>query len=249
MISVIIITLNEEKHIARCIESVAWADEVIVLDSGSKDNTIAIAKSLGAKVVETNWPGYGLQKQRALELATCEWVLSLDADEYLDVNAAELIQKQIQTSKMSAFKLPIRMVFQNAIMKFANSDNKHIRLFRKDAACFSPDKVHEKVILNPSAECGFIPAIILHESYEDWHDALHKMNLYSSLSAQTKSSPLHKPQNKILRALGSSIWLFVRNYIFKLWCLDGREGFLLAVYQAQGSWYRYIKQMYPNAAN
>jgi len=249
MISVIIITLNEEKHIARCIESVAWADEVIVLDSGSHDNTIAIAKKLGAKVLETDWPGYGPQKQRALDLAGHEWVLSLDADEYLDVHAPALIQKHIQSSKMSAFKLPIRMVFQNTIMKYANSDNKHIRLFRKDIAHFTPDKVHEKVVLAESAECGFIPATILHESYEDWHDALHKMNLYSSLSAQSKSSPVHKPQSKILRALTSSIWLFIRNYIFKCWCLDGQAGFLLAVYQAQGSWYRYIKQMYPNASH
>jgi len=249
MISVIIITLNEEKHISRCIESVAWADEVIVLDSGSKDNTVAIARKLGAKVFETDWPGYGPQKQNALEKASHEWVLSLDADEYLDVHAAEVIQKHIQSSKLSAFKLPIRMVFQNSVMRFANSDNKHIRLFRKDLAHFSPDKVHEKVVLEPTAECGFICATILHESYEDWHDALHKMNLYSSLSAQSKATPIPKPQNKILRALTSSVWLFIRNYIFKLWCLDGREGFLLAVYQAQGSWYRYIKQMYPNVAN
>jgi glycosyltransferase involved in cell wall biosynthesis len=247
MISIIIITLNEEKHIARCIESVGWANQIIVVDSGSKDNTVKIAKSLGAEVYETDWPGYGPQKQRALELAKHEWILSLDADEFLDVQAYQNIQKTINTTKIDAFRLPIRMVFQNKKMRFANSDNKHIRLFRRQKARFSPDIVHEKVILESGSETAYLPATILHESYEDWHDALHKMNHYSSLSANQKKYASHR-KNKILGAIFGATWMFMRNYFLKMWCLDGSQGFLLAVYQAQGSWYRYIKQMYPNAS-
>jgi glycosyltransferase involved in cell wall biosynthesis len=246
MISVMIITLNEEKQIARCIQSVAFASEIIVVDSGSIDNTVAIAKSLGAKVFVTDWPGYGAQKQRALDLCSEEWVLSLDADEFLETGASDIILQQIRTTSMDAFKLPIRMVFHKQTMRFANSDNKHIRLFKKSSAHFSPDKVHEKVLLKSPGLCGLIPATILHESYEDWHDALYKMNLYSSLSANKSRKNAKKYLSK---AIAASLWLFLRNYLFKLWFLDGQAGFLLAIYQAQGSWYRYIKQMYPNAVN
>jgi len=242
MISVIIITLNEEKQIARCLNSVAWAQQIIVLDSGSTDNTVAIAKSLGAEVYVTDWPGYGPQKQRALSYARHEWVLSLDADEYLAVDASNVIQNAIVDSKYQAFRLPIRMIFQNKTMRYANSDNKHIRLFKKSRANFSSDLVHETVILQKNTKTKLLPAIILHESYEDWHDAVHKMNNYSSLSAKTGK------KIGLIQALLASNWLFFRNYFLKRWCLDGTTGLLLAIYQSQGSWYRYIKGINPNVS-
>ena len=108
MLSVIVITYNEEKNIARCLQSVQFANEIIVVDSGSQDNTVALARSLGAKVIQTDWPGYGLQKQRSLDLATHEWVLSLDADEFLAENAQAQILKAIKTQNIDAFQFDVK---------------------------------------------------------------------------------------------------------------------------------------------
>lgn len=241
MLSVIIITKNEEHHIARCLKSVTWADELIVVDSGSTDNTVEIAKELGAKVLETDWPGFGIQKQRALDLATQEWVLNLDADEFLDEHAKTQILKALHQTEIDAYQLPIMMVFKNQLMRFAGCETKHIRLFRRLKAHYSSDKVHEKICLPTDARVRKSNARILHESYLNWFDAVDKMNHYSSLSANKKR---HTPS--IFKAMIASKWLFFRNYFIKGWMLDGKAGLALAVYQAQGSWYRYLKQVFPD---
>jgi glycosyltransferase involved in cell wall biosynthesis len=239
MLSVIIITKNEAKTIARCIQSVAWADQIIVVDSGSDDATVAIARSLNAEVIVTDWPGYGPQKQRALELAKEPWVLSLDADEYLTEDGKEKLLKAIQNNQADAFRLPIKMVFQNQNLHFAGCVSKHIRLFKRSGAQFSSDTVHEKIILPDKARVQSCLAIIRHESYRDWSDAIEKMNHYSSLSASSR-----KQKTGLFRALMASCWLLLQNLILKGWLIDGRTGVMLAVYQAQGSWYRYLKQLH-----
>lgn len=239
MLSVIIITKNEAKTIARCIRSVAWANQIIVVDSGSDDATVEIARGLNAEVMVTDWPGYGVQKQRALQLAKEPWVLSLDADEFLAEGSQEKLLKAMQSKDADAFRLPIKMVFQKQNLNFAGCVSKHIRLFKREGAQFSQDMVHEKIILPPKARVQSCSAIIRHESYQDWSDAIQKMNHYSSLSAA-------KRQQKVglFRALTASFWLLLQNLILKGWIMDGRTGFMLAVYQAQGSWYRYLKQFH-----
>jgi glycosyltransferase involved in cell wall biosynthesis len=239
MLSVIIITKNEEKTIARCIKSVAWAKQIIVIDSGSDDATVSIARSLNAQVLETDWPGYGIQKQRALELAQEPWVLSLDADEFIENGGQSKIMHALQTDIADAFRLPIKMIFQNQKLNFAGCVSKHIRLFKREGAKFSHDAVHEKIIIPPHARIKACPTIIWHESYQDWTDALYKMNYYSSLSAQRRSK-----KTSLYKACIASSWFLFQNLILKGWIIDGRLGFLLAVYQAQGSWYRYLKQLH-----
>lgn len=238
MLSVIIITCNEEKHIARCIQSVAWAKQIVVLDSGSKDNTVAIAKSLGAQVIETDWPGFGIQKQRALNFATEEWVLNLDADEFLAEQDKDRLIQAMNHKNIDAFKLPIMMIFQNQQMQYAGCETKHIRLFRRNKAQYSTDSVHEKVILQQGSKVAKCKSKIMHESYSNWFDALEKMNNYSSLSVKNR----HRNAS-IFKAIIASNWMFIRNYFLKAWFLDGKAGLALAVYQSQGSWYRYLKQM------
>ena len=181
MLSVIIITKNEEHHIERCLKSVAWAAQVIVVDSGSTDQTVAIAKKMGAEVLETDWPGFGIQKQRALDLATQEWVLNLDADEFLEESAQQNIQNALEQTDVDAYQLPIMMIFKNQRMRFAGCEKRHIRLFRRNKASYSTDKVHEKILLSKHATIKKSPIKILHESYRDWFDAIDKMNVYSSL--------------------------------------------------------------------
>ena len=242
MFSVIIITKNEENHIARCINSVSWASQIVVVDSGSTDNTVKIAKELGAEVLETDWPGYGIQKQRALELTNQPWVLCLDADEFLEPNAKDKLQTIIQSNQADAFQIPIMMIFQGQQLKYAGCETRHIRLFKRDGAQFSPDKVHEKIVLPKNSRVQKTKIKILHESYQDWSDALNKMNLYSSLSAKNqKNTP-----STLLRGLKNSFWLFIRNMFIKKWILDGKTGLLFAIYHAQSSWYRHIKQIYPD---
>lgn len=242
MLSVIIITKNEEQQIARCIHSVAWASQIVVVDSGSTDNTVKIAKQLGAEVLETDWPGYGIQKQRALALAREPWVLCLDADEFLEDSAEAKFKKMIESNHADAYQLPIMMIFQNKPLKFAGCEARHIRLFKRKGAEFSNDKVHEKILLPSTSTIKKTKLKIFHESYQDWTDALNKMNLYSSLSANNKKNS----SSSLLYAFRNSIWLFIKNFILKKWFLDGKIGLIFAVYQAQGSWYRHLKQIYPD---
>jgi len=242
MLSVIIITKNEEQQIARCIHSVAWASQIVVVDSGSTDNTVMLAKQLGAEVLETDWPGYGIQKQRALALAKEPWVLCLDADEFLEDEAEKKFKKLIELNDADAYQLPIMMIFQNKALKFAGCETRHIRLFKRKDAEFSKDKVHEKILLPTTSIIKKAKIKIFHESYQDWTDALNKMNLYSSLSAKNKKTN----SSTLVRAINNSVWLFIRNYFLKKWILDGKIGLIFAVYQAQSSWYRHIKQIYPD---
>lgn len=244
MLSVIVITCNEEKNIVRCLKSVQFADEIIVLDSGSRDNTVALAQSWGAKVFETDWPGFGIQKQRALDLATQEWVLSLDADEWLDEAACEQIQQAMQQLDVDGYQLPRQMFFHDRVLKFAAYEKKHIRLFRRNKAKFSLEPVHEKVVMKDGANLKRLMVNIQHHCYRDWTDAVAKMNRYSSLSASMRLKQGKKVS--LLKALLSSNWMFLKTYIFQGWCLDGAPGLALALYQAQGSWYRYMKQLFPD---
>ena len=244
MLSVIVITYNEEKNIARCLQSVQFANEIIVVDSGSQDNTVALARSLGAKVIQTDWPGYGLQKQRSLDLATHEWVLSLDADEFLAENAQAQILKAIKTQNIDAFQLPRQMVFYDRVLKFAAYEKKHIRLFRRQKAHFSLDPVHEKVVMNDGTQCAQLPVTIFHDCYRDLTDAVAKMNRYSSLSAGMRLKQSKK--SSFWKAFFSSKWMFIKSYVLQGWFLDGVPGYALAMYQSQGSWYRYMKQLFPD---
>jgi glycosyltransferase involved in cell wall biosynthesis len=245
MLSVIVITKNEAKRIAQCLASVNWADELLVLDSGSSDDTVAIAKSFDAKVIETDWPGFGPQKQRALSLCSHEWVLSIDADEFLEKDAATLILKAIQTNKIDAYMLPRQMIFAGRILRFAAYEKKHIRLFRRNLAHFSPHLVHEHVELKQGARKATLATPIMHDCYDDWDDAIEKMNRYSSLSALQRFQ--QGRQSSIVKALISSNLMFLKNYFLRLWCLDGWPGLCLAVYQAQGAWYRHLKQVFMQA--
>ena len=189
--------------------------------------------------METDWPGYGIQKQRALELAKEPWVLSLDADEFIEHDGQIKLLQSIKNQDADAFRLPIKMMFQNQKLNFAGCVSKHVRLFKRSGAQFSCDKVHEKIILPPQSRIKYCSAIIRHESYQDWADAIHKMNHYSSLSASQRYK-----KTGLTQACFASCWLLLQNLLLKGWILDGRLGFMLAMYQAQGSWYRYLKQVH-----
>jgi len=244
-ISAIIITKNAGLTIRRCLESVAWADEIVVIDSGSSDDTQAICRELGAALsVTSDWPGFGLQKNRALDAATGDWVLSIDADEWVTEELRDEIRAVIAgTAAAAAYAIPRRSSFCGRIMNHSGWWPDHVvRLFRRGSARFSDDRAHERLVVDGVTRKLRQP--LMHEAITDMDQMLGKMNLYSSASARM----LHERGRRasIFTALLHGSWAFLRTYVLRRGFLDGREGFILAVANAEGSYYRYIKLMIEN---
>jgi glycosyltransferase involved in cell wall biosynthesis len=241
-LSVVIITKNEEAVIRRCLESVAWADELIVLDHASTDRTAALCRELGAKVHESpDWPGFGPQKNRAIALASSDWVLSLDADEWVTPELrAEIERSMAAPGGMAAFMMPRSSSFCGRFMRHSGWwPDFVVRLFRRGSARFSDDLVHERVIVEGMTAKLKVP--ILHEAAPDLHEMVAKTNNYSTASAVMRHR--EGQRGSLAAAILHGFWAFLRTYVFRLGVLDGREGFMLAVINAENSYYRYVKLM------
>lgn len=239
-LSVIVITKNEESVIRRCLESVAWADEIVVLDSQSGDTTVDICRQSGARVHQApDWPGFGPQKNRALALATGDWVFSIDADEWVTPELRTEIQRAIANPASSAaFRLPRSSSFCGRIMRHSGWSPDHvIRLFRRGSARFSDDLVHERLLVEGAVEDLREP--LMHEAIRDLDQMLYKMNDYSTASAESMRK--RGKDASVLSALVHGFWAFFRTYILRAGFLDGREGLMLAIANAEGAYYRYLK--------
>ena len=244
-ISAIIITKNAGTMIRRCLESVAWADETIVVDSGSTDDTAEICRALGVKFTVTpDFPGFGAQKNRALDAATGDWVFSIDADEWVTPELHdEMRAVMADPAAAPAYALPRRSSFCGREMKHSGWWPDYVvRLFRREAARFSEDLAHERLVVTGATRKLRQP--LMHEAISTMEQMLGKMNLYSSASARM----LHARgrQASIGTAVLHGSWAFFRTYVLRRGFLDGREGFILAVANAEGSYYRYIKLMLEN---
>lgn len=243
-VSAIIITKNAGSMIRRCVESVAWADETIVVDSGSTDDTAEICRSMGVNFsVTTDFPGFGPQKNRALDLATGDWVVSIDADEWITPELRDEMRAAMAKPTAAAYAVPRRSSFCGRYMKHSGWWPDHvIRLFRRDAARFSDDRAHERLLVDGVTRKLKQP--LMHEAISTMDQMLGKMNLYSTASARM----LHERGRKasLATAVFHGSWAFFRTYILRLGFLDGREGFILAVANAEGSYYRYVKLMLEN---
>ena len=238
MLSVIVITKNEAQHVARCLQSVAWADEIIVLDSGSDDDTVNICKRFTEQVFVTDWPGFGPQKQRALDKAQHDWVLSLDADE----EVSDALKQEIQTAMLHAdingFEIPRLSSYCGKEIKHAGWwPDRVLRLFKRDKGHFTDDVVHERVLV--AGKIQRLKSPILHEAFVDPEEVLHKINSYSSLGAQKLFS--QGKNASVGLAIGKGFWTFIRTYFLKAALLDGAEGLMLAISNAEGSYYKYLK--------
>jgi glycosyltransferase involved in cell wall biosynthesis len=241
-LSVIIIAKNAEATIRRCLESVAWADEIVVVEHGSADRTASICREAGAKVHQSpDWPGFGPQKNRALDLARGDWVLSLDADEWVTPELrAEIARAIAVPAAHAAFRIPRRSSFCGRFMRHSGWWPDYVtRLFRRGAARFSDALVHEKLIVNGAV--GTLAQPILHETVTDLDQILSKINLYSTTSA----AMFHREGRRasLATAVLHGVWAFLSTYFLRLGFLDGREGFMLAVINAENSYYRYAKLM------
>ncbi|HUI96078.1 MAG TPA: glycosyltransferase family 2 protein [Xanthobacteraceae bacterium] len=237
-LSAIIITKNEEANIAACLDGLAFCDERIVVDAGSTDRTAEIAAQKGARVVAHDWQGFGAQKNFALSLAQGDWVLSIDADERVSPALAREIAHAIAAGRADGYEIP-------RLSSFAGREMRHsgwlpdyvLRLFRRGKARFSDDLVHERVICGgPVAR---LSEQLAHCSVTRLEEAISRIDRYSTAgAAMLVASGRRVP---FWRGITHGLWTFFRVYVLRLGFLDGREGFLLAVANAEGTYYRYMK--------
>jgi glycosyltransferase involved in cell wall biosynthesis len=237
-LSAIVIAKNEAAKIGDCLDSLGFCDETIVVDSGSEDDTIRIAEAKGARVFTHDWRGFGIQKNFALSQATGDWVLSLDADERVTPALAAQIEAAIAANAADAYEMPRLSSFCGRPMRHSGWYPDYVlRLFRRGAARFSDALVHEKVICD--GKIARLSEPLIHHPVERLEDALSRMDRYSSAGADMLIASGRRVSfsTGILRGL----WSFFRTYFLRLGFLDGREGFLLAIANAEGTYYRYMK--------
>lgn len=238
-LSVTVITKNEAENIEACLRSVRFADQIVVLDSGSTDDTIQIARSMGAEVsISPDWQGFGIQKNRALALANSDWVLSLDADERVTPELQAEIRATLEAPAFDVYSFPRLSSYCGRYMRHSGwYPDRVTRLFRRHAAQFSDDLVHEKIMT--SSKVGQLRSPLRHESFRSFEAVLDKANRYSTAGAQIL---LNRGKSASLgTALGHGLWTFIRTYFLRLGFLDGRMGLVLAISNAEGTYYRYLK--------
>lgn len=237
-LSVILITKNSAQTVEKCLQSVSFADEIIVLDSGSTDATVTLCQQYTSAVFQTDWPGFGIQKNRALEKATSEWVFSIDSDEFVSDALRDEIVRATQNPTHLVFQMPRRNQYCGQWMRFGDvGKDKVIRLFKRGFAKFNDNLVHESVITNE--KIGTLISPLMHRAYESIEELLFRMNKYSTLSAEIRFKKGKK--TSLLRAILSARWTFLRSYFFRLGFLDGKMGYIVATAAAQSSYYRHVK--------
>jgi glycosyltransferase involved in cell wall biosynthesis len=237
-LSAIIISKNEAGNIAACLESLAFCDERIVVDCGSADRTVEIAQAQGAQVASHHFQGFGPQKNYALSLATGEWVLSVDADERVSPRLAQAIKTAVTRVDADAYEMPRLSRFLGRPMRHSGWYPDHVlRLFRKGKARFSDDLVHERVICDGRVERLTEP--LDHYPVLRLEDAVSRMDRYSTAGADMFTAGGRRVT--FASGITHGLWSFLRAYVWRLGFLDGHEGFLLAVANAEGTYYRYMK--------
>ena len=239
-LSVILITKNEEANLKDCLESVSFADEIIVVDSQSSDKTQEIARSFGAKLeITSDWPGFGPQKNRALNLATQDWVLSIDADERVTPELKqEILATMASANAADCYAIPRSSWYCGRFMKHSGWYPDYVdRLFKRGSAKFSDHLVHERLL--PTGSSGKLNNHFLHYSYRDFSQVLKKVDVYSSAAAQQAFKQGKK--GGLGEALIHGFWAFFRTYVLRRGFLDGKHGLALAISNAATSYYKYLK--------
>ncbi|HEY6413216.1 MAG TPA: glycosyltransferase family 2 protein [Edaphobacter sp.] len=249
-LSVAIITLNEEANLARTLASVQFADEIVVVDSGSTDRTLEIAQTFDAKIISSPWKGFAAQKNTAIEACTGTWILSLDADEELTPELQTEIRTLLRGNPSAdAYLLRRRNLFLNRWIRYGGYyPDPKLRLFRRHAANFAPSArftdrpVHETIAFEGRLET--LNSDLIHHAYPTIESYIEHMDRYSTLGAQIIVSK-GKTSRSIL-AFYYYVFLvpaftLLYNYIFRLGFLDGREGFLLHLYHSSYTSWKYAK--------
>jgi len=243
-LSAILITKNAASHIESCLDSLhGWVDEIIIVDGGSTDDTVARCNRYPVKLyVHEDWLGFGVQKNRALAYAQGDWVLSIDADEAVPTTLQQEILHATKQDRYVAFQMPRCSSYCGRWIRHSGWQPDYVlRLFRRDAARFSNALVHEQVQVSHGA-VGRLKTPLSHYSFNSLEEVLDKVNAYSTASAQMRFQ--QGKRGSLRKAIAHGMWAFVRTYLLQRGFLDGREGFMLAVSNAEGTYYRYLKLMY-----
>lgn len=243
-LSVVIVAKNEAHNITECVQSARFADEVLVLDSGSTDDTARLAAAAGARVVSTDWPGYGPQVARGIGLARGAWVLSIDADERIPKALREEIEAVLaQPAEQAAhgYRLPRLSEFCGQFIHHSGwRPDYTLRLARREAAGFTDHFLHAHMTVE--GRIADLKHSLVHYSYPHLNDVLEKLNRYSSGHARDMHA--QGRQGSLGRALLAGLFAFIRTYVLRLGFMDGRRGLMLAIFNAEYTYYKYLKLMF-----
>jgi glycosyltransferase involved in cell wall biosynthesis len=229
-VSVAVIALDEEERLRACLDSVAWADEIVVVDSGSSDKTVAIAREFTDRVLFHAWEGYGAQKNFALAQCHGDWILSLDADE----RVSEPLRAEIDATLAAGpaeigFRIPRQNFFQGAWVRHGGwYPDLQLRLFRRGRGTFTGSAVHESVRVD--GPVGRLKAPLVHQSYRGVADFVARANRYSELAARELAGA--RRGGSLADLLLRPGWRFLSMYVLRAGFLDGWRGFVLAVLYA-----------------
>tara|TARA_Y100000588_G_C14249068_1_gene922728 strand:- start:1924 stop:2709 length:786 start_codon:yes stop_codon:yes gene_type:complete len=241
-LSVYILAYNEEEKIADCVKSATWADEVVVIDSHSTDKTAEIAESLGAKVVQVEFEGFGKIRMAGIEHTRHSWILSIDADERFTEEARIEVEEIINSDNhKDAYYIPRRNLFMGKKIRFCGwyPNYRQPQLFRRGKMTYeAKDLVHEDYVVNGSK--GYLSNAIIQIPFLDLSEILQKMDRYSELGAEKLLAKKKKCPAK-LNIFLRSLWTFVRIYFLRIGFLDGWPGFVIAFSNMEGTFYRYTK--------
>ena len=226
-LTVTVIARDEERNLGRCLASVAWADERIVVDSGSADRTAEIARRHGARVVTNPWPGYAEQKNRAAAEARHAWILSLDADEWLEPGAEGEIRAVLSDPACAAYAFRRISAFAGAFLPRTWSPDLQVRLYRRDAARFAGGHVHESVRVDPPARVGRLRSPLLHLTHRSVSAQVDRLNRYSDLASRDAGRRFSR-----WRMLVGPRAAFLKMYLVKGGFLDGVRGYIAAANHA-----------------
>jgi glycosyltransferase involved in cell wall biosynthesis len=240
-ISAYILAYNEAEKIADAVASVLWADEVVVVDSASTDRTTEIAQGLGARVVQIPFHGFGALRNRAIEECRYDWIFSLDSDERCtDAVRDEILSILSSTPQHDAYRVPRRNYMMGRWIRGSGwyPNFRQPQLFRKGALRYDSDPVHEGYELLTARPLGTLKNAIWQFPFRNLEEIISKMNRYSSLGVRKLSGK----RVSMAGALGHGIWAFVKHYLFKHGYRDGWAGFVIALGNFEGTFYRYAKR-------
>lgn len=236
-----VLTKNESARIGNCLRSAAFADQLLVIDSGSTDDTVAIAQSLGAEVhLHPDWQGFATQRNRVLAHATGDYIFFLDADEEIPPPLQAEIQAAVASGEVASWKIVWRLVVYGRELRHFRPEWRVARLFRRSALEGYVGAVHEQPVLRGNVPSHRLQQRLRHYSHETVRDSLEKLTQYSMLGAKKRAGQ----RGGVLRGIASGLALFVRLYIFRLGFTGGGPGFLYCLCIALEGFFRYAALHY-----
>lgn len=237
-ISAVIITYNEEHNLPLLLPKLLWCDEIVIVDSGSTDRTLAICLAYNCKIHYRKFEGYGLQKKHALSLAENDWILSLDADEIPSDELIDNLREEMRNPSADGYYIPMVFVFMGREFRYGKESLRYIlRVFNKTRGSFSEDKVHERIVVN--GICKKLSGSFYHYSYRDFTQYFEKFNRYSSFGAEIS---YHQEKKRSLVAVLFAIPLnFLKYYFVERNFMNGWSGFCWSVLSAFYHFAKYLK--------